>query len=279
MTTRTLWAATVRTKSFPERAQAALAGGFSTMSAFPLDIRTWEQTGQTIAQLRELLAQHALRLTILDPFVQWTPQFALPADLSATDRAFVDFDETEFFRMATELGVDKLSVIESFGQRHTVAEFATAFGRVCDRAATLGMKVQLEFMPFSGIPDLETAWDIVRTADRPNGGLVFDTWHYFRGKPDNALLRTIPGEKIYAVQVADAVWSIQGGSLLNDLLHYRLEPGRGEFPLVEVSAVLRGIGGLSDVGPELFSDVFDGLPAEEAGKRAGDSLRRVLEPE
>ena len=35
--------------------------------------------------------------------------------------------------------------------------------------------VHLEFMPISGVPDLETAWAIVSEADRPNGGLLFDT--------------------------------------------------------------------------------------------------------
>ena len=43
-----------------------------------------------------------------------------------------------------------------------------------------------------------------RYADRANGGIVFDTWHFFRGDPDFDLLATVPGDRIYCVQIDDA---------------------------------------------------------------------------
>ena len=43
------------------------------------------------------------------------------------------------------------------------------FARFCDAAGERGMRVELEFVPFWGIPTLELAYRIVRTADRPNG--------------------------------------------------------------------------------------------------------------
>ncbi len=62
---------------------------------------------------------------------------------------------------------------------------------------------------------------------------------------------------------------------MNDLLHYRLPPGEGVFPLVEVTRILRDIDGLSSVGVELFSDVFDELTAEDAVLRASASLQAL----
>lgn len=63
---------------------------------------------------------------------------------------------------------------------------------------------------------------------------------------------------------------------MEDLLHHRLPPGDGDFPLAELMRVLAQIGGLTSVGIELFSDAFDALPAEQAGQRAGASLRALL---
>lgn len=41
-------------------------------------------------------------------------------------------------------------------------------------------------------------------------------------------------------------------------------------------STLREIGGYGSVGPEIFADSFDQLPARKAGKRAGESLDRWL---
>lgn len=81
---------------------------------------------------------------------------------------------------------------------------ATSFVAVCDRAAGIGAQARLEFTPIGVIATLSDGRDIVRTADRSNGGLLFDTWHFFRGGPDFGFLEQIPGERIFSVPVADA---------------------------------------------------------------------------
>ena len=48
---------------------------------------------------------------------------------------------------------------------------------------------------------MATAWEVVRLADRANAGIAVDAWHWFRGTPDEAALRTVPGVKILAVQL------------------------------------------------------------------------------
>ena len=104
-----------------------------------------------------------------------------------------------------------------------------AFGLICDRAAGFGMQVQVEFTALHSIRTLQTAWDIVRGADRPNGGIVFDTWHFFRTDPDYALLATIPGARILSVQVDDALPE-PVGTMRDDTLN-RLMPGDGSLEI------------------------------------------------
>ena len=66
------------------------------------------------------------------------------------------------------------------------------FAGLCDRAAEHGLLVALEFLPWSGIPDVATAWRIVDAAGRANGGLLVDTWHHLRGVADDDALRARP---------------------------------------------------------------------------------------
>lgn len=271
-----LWAATVRNKSFKERIEAARAGGFSSMSMFPLDYQNFTESGTSVADMHAMMDESGVKVTVLDPFTKWTPSWEPPNEMGREDLAFLNFDEDAFFRMGEALGIESMSVIEPFMNTFPQDALVESFAAICDKAARSGWRVHLEFMPTSSIGSLATAWDIVRQADKPNGGLVFDLWHYFRSNPDDELLKTVSGERVYRVQVADAKNQVRGGSLNEDLLHYRLPPGEGDFALEPTINVLKTIGGLASVGIELFSDDFDAMSAEAAGEKAGSSLRDLL---
>lgn len=270
------WAANVRTKSFSERLDAALAGGFREMSIFPLDVQTFAAAGLPATALRRLAESRGIRISVLDPYALWVPDTTPARWATLSDLAFVQFSEDEIFRMAEELGVESINLIETFGNHvdpDAASEHLAAFAR---RAAMYGWRTQLEFMPFSGIPDLEAAWRIVRDLDPATVGLTFDTWHYFRGRVDPELLRGIRGERIFQVQLADATHALRGATLVDDLLHHRLLPGDGDFPIQDVLQTLRDTNGLSSIGIELFSDALDALPGDEVGRRVGERLRAVL---
>jgi len=270
------WAANVRTKPFAERLDAAIAGGFREMSIFPIDVQTFADAGLPPAQLRRLAAARGVRISVLDPYALWAPDTTPAAWATHSDLAFVNFTEDAIFRMAEALGVESINLIETFGNHVDPGAAAERLAAFSARAADHGWRTQLEFMPFSGIPNLAAAWAIVRDLDPSNVGLTFDTWHYFRGTVDSALLRTIPGSRIFQVQLADATNVLAAPTLVEDLLHHRLLPGDGEFPIDDVLHTLRNTDGLTSVGVELFSDAFDALPAVDVGTRIGERLRATM---
>jgi sugar phosphate isomerase/epimerase len=83
---------------------------------------------------------------------------------------------------------------------------ADGFAALCERAAAHDLRVGLEFIPYYGVPDLRTAWDVVRTAAAANGGVCIDFMHFERqpGGPDYELLARIPADDITYVQPTDA---------------------------------------------------------------------------
>jgi sugar phosphate isomerase/epimerase len=114
----------------------------------------------------------------------------------------------------------------------------------------------------------------VSDSDRGNGGLVFDTWHFFRGSRDFELLEQIPGDRIFVVQFADAAKEVQG-TLREDATR-RLLPGDGCFDLPRVVRVLNAIGGLRAVGPEVISPTLAAMPAREAATLAASRVRDLV---
>jgi sugar phosphate isomerase/epimerase len=273
---KVLWAANVRNKSLAERLTAAQIGGFTHMSVFPIDYRGWRSQGLSAARIREQIKAAGVRVLSVDPFVQWVPNFAIPDWYPKDYRGFIEFSEAQIFEVAQELEAEAINCVEGLNQPHAREVLIERFGAFADRAKARGLRVTLEFMPISSIKDLSDAWGIVQGANSANAGLCFDTWHYFRSKPDDALLQSIPGERIFEVQLADALEKLQGKDLTDDLLRFRRMPGEGELPIARVVPILKRIGAWRSVGPEVFSDAMDALNANEVGRQAQQSLVRWL---
>jgi sugar phosphate isomerase/epimerase len=208
-----LWAGTLGQVSFEDRLCATAAAGYTGMSVFPWDCRQPDEHASRATELRARANELGVRLFALDPVSTWLPNWPAPterewAERGSQDRArytalFADYAVDECLALARDLGADLVTVIEPYGRPVETEVAAEAFARVCDNAAEGGLRVQLEFMPFSGIPDLRVAWDIVRRAGRTNGGIVLDSWHYFRSGPDHGLLQSLAPNTIFSVQLSD----------------------------------------------------------------------------
>jgi sugar phosphate isomerase/epimerase len=262
--------------TFRERVAATVGGGFSAMSLWGRDYQAAREEGLGDPDIRLLLADHGLSVGELDPAWWWLPgasEIHIPRQLDQ-ERIF-RFAESELFDVAEAVGARSLNAVDVFGGSWSLEEAAEAFAALCDRAADRGLLVHLEFLPWSRIPDLATAWQVIAAADRPNGGLMLDAWHYFRSDPDSALLRSIPGASILGVQLCDAPATAEAEPMYATL-HERLLPGDGDFPLPLLLADLAATGATAPLGVEVFSDVLHALDPGEAGRRAGASLRALV---
>ena len=227
--------------------------------------------------IRLLLADHGLSVAELDPAWWWLPGASDVHIPPEHDRELIfRFAESELFTVADGVGARSLNAVDVFGGSWSLDDAAAAFAGLCDRASDHGLLVHLEFLPWSRIPDLATAWQVVRAADRPNGGLMLDAWHYFRSRPDSELLRSIPGASILGIQLCDAPATPEPEPM-HATLHERLLPGEGELPLAALLADVTATGTTAPLGIEVFSDILHALDPVEVGERAGASLRALLD--
>ena len=144
--------------------------------------------------------------------------------------------------------------------------------RLEPRALTV---IDLVVIHCTELPDLATAWAVVQAADRANGGLLIDDWHFFRGDPDFDLLAGIPGERIFAVQLSDAdAHCVE--PLYEDAIHRRRLPGDGDLDLERFVDVLSANGALGLVGPEVFSDELHARGPQAAAEAAMDRTRLLF---
>ena len=174
----------------------------------------------------------------------------------------------------TALGCRYFQAIGSY--EGSVAEAAEAFGALCDRAAAHGLLVGVEWLPYTNIATAADAQAIVEGAGRPNGGYCADIWHHRRGANDDSMLRALPGDRVYAVQMDDGSREPQLADYKQDCLANRVPPGEGEFDCVQFVRLLQEIGVRAPISLEVCSTELWAAPATEAATKAADAMRAVL---
>jgi sugar phosphate isomerase/epimerase len=267
-----------RETPWTERLAAAAGAGFAGLSVWARDYAAAREDGWSDADLRAQIADHGLAVAELDPAWWWTPGDVDVASLVAIDDMDVfRYGEAEMFAIADALGARSINAADVLGGPWGVDDAAEAFAGLCDRADEHGLLVHLEFLPWSRIADLATAWEVVHRAGRRNGGVALDAWHWFRSDTpsDLAAVRAIPGDKVLAVQLDDAP-AEREAKLMSATLHERLLPGEGAIDLNALLGALGEIGAAAPIGVEVFSDTLHALGPFEAAQRAADATRAVL---
>jgi sugar phosphate isomerase/epimerase len=266
-----LCAGTVRPAPFREKVEAASANGFQGLSLYLSDYEQARREGWSDRGMRSLLDGHGIAVAEVDGRMDWLGGNSGPPGAGGS----VD----EFLAAASALDARSVTALEAAGRRvgrdipFDVA--AEAFAGLCDRAAGAGLLVHIEYFPWSGIPDIGTAYEVARRAGRGNGGVMVDVWHHVRGPDGGGLDLGVPGAAVLAVQVGD-VLAAPGPSVRHEAMHQRLLPGEGAGSVAAILRALRQQGCTAPMEVEVYSDRLAALPAGEAARLAGDALRSVL---
>jgi sugar phosphate isomerase/epimerase len=259
---------------WPDKVDAAGRAGFRGISIYVHEYETALAAGTSVSRLRQAVDERGLMVAEVDGPIRWLPEHARDRP---DRRPLVDVEV--FLTIADALGARSLTVLEPWFVPITseteLERAAEAFATLCDRAAEVGVVVHLEAYPWSGVPDSRTAFQIVRRADRPNAGIVVDTWHLWRGPDHGVLAPDIPGPAVVAIQLADAVEQ-PTVELPDECRHDRLLPGDGVCGPASVLAELRRRGCLAPVGVEVFSDRLRAMPPDRAAELAYAAAQRCV---
>ena len=82
-----------------------------------------------------------------------------------------------FFETGARLGAKHILVA---AYDPVLDRFADRFAAFCEAAAPFGLSADLEFMPWTAVPDLATARRIVEKVGKANAGVLVDALHFDR---------------------------------------------------------------------------------------------------
>jgi 4-hydroxyphenylpyruvate dioxygenase len=230
-----------------EKLQAIAAAGFNGVEIFENDLLSFHGTPRDVARMA---ADLGVKILTFQPFRDFE---GMPEPQRA--RTFARAERK--FDLMKELGCNQLFVCSSVSPDALagIDRAAADFQELGERAAKRGIRVGYEALAWGRhIHDYRDAWEVVRRADHPAIGIVLDSFHIFARRTDLNPMRSIPGDKIFLVQLADAPWLNM--DVLQWSRHFRCFPGQGDFPLVDFMEAVADTGYQGPLSLEVFNDEF-----------------------
>ncbi len=253
---------------FEEKLSAIARAGFDGIEIFENDFLAFDRSP---AEVGQMVRDHGLTVSLFQPFRDFE---GMPEPFRSRN-----FDRAERkFDLMAELGTDLMLICSNTSPVSLggIDRAAADFRELGERAAKRGLRVGYEALAWGRhIHDHRDAWEIVRRADHPNIGLILDSFHTLARKIDVNSIRSIPGDRIFIVQLADA--PLIEMDLLYWSRHFRNMPGEGDLAVTAFMQAIAATGYDGYLSLEIFNDQFRGGSPEAISRDGRRSLVYLMD--
>ena len=215
------------------------------------------------------------------PLLRETVRRLADTGVSVLDTEFLRFEPEHrvgvpegFLEVSARLGTRNVLVMSAEPEEARTIE---RFCELCDRAATYGLHVCLEFAIYTGVRTLAQAAHVVVQSKRSNAAVLVDALHFSRSGGIPAHIAQVDPALFRYAQICDASPDMPDPgdtqALVREARTGRLLPGEGVLPLAELVAALPDTVPLAVEAPcRATAD----LPAVERATRAYRALSALL---
>jgi 4-hydroxyphenylpyruvate dioxygenase len=223
------------------------------------------------SEVGKMVRDAGLQVTVFQPFrdFEGLPE---PQRGRTFDRAERKFDVMQ------ALGTDLMLVCSNVSPAALggIDRAADDFHELGERASRRGLRVGFEALAWGRhISDHRDAWEVVRRADHPAIGLILDSFHTLARRIGPDSIRSIPGDRIFLVQIADA--PMLEMDLLSWSRHFRNMPGQGDMDIARFLSAVGATGYGGYLSLEIFNDQFRAGSARQVAVDGHRSLIAVLD--
>ena len=241
--------------------------GFHTASLWRMHYEMAKAGGLRDDDMLQWLAEAEMSILVVEAGVEWA---------NGVSEALTD-ESDALFALAKLVGATHLLAVTMNEGELDLAAARSGLAAFADRAADAGLSLSIEWLPWTVLPTLSSAWQLIESVDRDNVGLVFDNWHWLRqpGGPQPEVLRTIPGERLHLLQLCDAP-ALPDGPMLEETMTRRLLPGEGATDWNELAQVFGEIGARPIIAPEPFNAARAAQGPTVYAHAIAEATRRLL---
>jgi sugar phosphate isomerase/epimerase len=214
----------------PEMIHIAARAGYDFVSLRPIGLGTANEPQYPLAEDKVLMRQ-------------------TKAALAETGLKLLDIEMVRIYDgVDPKIYLPAMEVAAELGGRHVLTTVSSdnenfvidCFSELCDMAKPFGLTIDLEYITWYNVSTLKEAHDIVRAANRENGGILVDMLHFNRSRVSLEELDAVPREWFHFAHVCDAPNEIPSTKegLIYTAREDRLYLGEGG---IDVAAILNRI--------------------------------------
>lgn len=255
----------------PELIDLAARHGFPSITIRPTAYLQAREAGLTDKDLRRRLADAGIRATLVDGLTSALPGIPPIETLDPAVRAAFPLDvlnppdEESCFRCAEALEAPVVTVIHYRGTPLPLQQMSDAVGALCLRAKARGLRITLEFLPESGLPDLRFTQAVIADCGASNCAVTLDLFHHDRSGGTVEDVRRLPSGLIANIQISDRT-PPQAGTPHQPLTGRQL-PGEGTIPIRQLTEAALANSPDATIDIEVLNAELRSLPMDAAAAR------------
>lgn len=251
---------------FEDRVKAAKEAGFEAIGLRAETYVDALQEGLTDQDILAILAKYDMVVSEVEYIVQWAEE----------NRSYEQkYKEQMCFHMCDlfQVGHINCGLMENYSVEYTGQKLKELCARAGHRI------IGVEPMPYSGLPNFDKAFAVVKASGADNARIILDTWHWVRADQPYRTLTPEEAASVVSIQINDAYERPYAFSILRDeSMHDRLAPGTGAKDTAGFLRMIKEAGiRPAVVGVEVISDEILSRGLDQAANHTFENTIRVLE--
>jgi sugar phosphate isomerase/epimerase len=228
--------------------EAAASAGFDLVGPDCPSIEAWQDAGEALPALARQMRDAGVGCAVVAVcgMIDGTPE-----QLTGLQRAAAHADA---------LGARILQVNVSAPD---VSARLAAVSAAADLLDGTGLKLALEYMPFTPLCTLAETLDIVAAVGHSRAGALVDIWHHSHDPDGWQALASAPLNAIAYAEFDDALPGEPGADLIDETMHRRTFPGDGVLDCGRFATMLRERGYSGMVSVEVLDRAWRGKPLRD----------------
>ena len=266
--TLSLNTSTIRPTGLMDKIAIAGECGYDAIELWINDIDEYVEQGGSIDDVKKALADNNLPVPTIIALHGWL------GSTGAEHQEAID-EAKRRLEIGEELGAQY--AISSPPRAEVDMDAAGAqYRELLDLAEGMRIKPSMEFLGFvPTVCTIKSAWQIICDADHPDGSIIMDPFHVFRGGGSIDEMDPIPAEKIAVFHFNDAV-DTKPREEQSDA--DRVFPGDGVLDLADMIARLKQKSYGGAISLELFNPMYWERDPRQVCREGLEKMRAVVAP-
>ncbi len=257
---------TIRPASLMDKIAIAGEAGYEAIELWSDDLTEYEAENGSLEGVVEALEDNGLKVATLIALHGWM-------DSAGEEHQKALADARRRMRQAAAVGSSYIIASPPRGEVD-LHQGAQRYRQLLEMGKEYGVKPAMEFLGFvEGVNQIKDAWQIVTEADDPDGTIVLDVFHIYRGGSPVDDLRKIPGDRIAIFHFNDAPAHPPREQQTDA---DRVYPGDGIAPLGDMLEIIKESGYQGIVSLELFNRTYWEQDPKEVARVGLEKTRAAL---